>query len=277
MDVHDHQGGRGPDPRRRRRQGAALLGQEARRRQASRSSPTTGSPRARSRAMSPSTARQVGRLQGEALLKAMGDKANGGQIVMMNGDPTDPNAAWFKQGALSVLKGKVKIGKVVRHRRVAPGERPRQHVRRHRRPRRRPHRRRLAANDGLAAGVISALKAAEVRPLPPITGQDADLEAVQRIVKGEQYMTVYKPFKPEADAAAAMAVALGRGEKLDGIATRHGRQPHHRGHPGRPAHPGLRDRRQHQGHAGQGRHVHHRPDLHPQARGPPASKAGLTR
>ncbi|CAM5737144.1 hypothetical protein SALBM311S_04131 [Streptomyces alboniger] len=53
----------------------------------------------------------VGRLQGEALLKAMGAKASSSQIVMMNGATIDPNAGWFKRGALSVLQGKVKIGK----------------------------------------------------------------------------------------------------------------------------------------------------------------------
>ncbi len=53
----------------------------------------------------------VGRLQGEALVKAMGPKADGGQIVMMNGATTDPNADWYKRGALSALEGKVRIGK----------------------------------------------------------------------------------------------------------------------------------------------------------------------
>lgn len=76
----------------------------------------------------------------------------------------------------------------------------------------------LAANDSLGA-VVSALNASAVRPLPPVTGQDADLAAVQRIVQGSQYMTIYKPFKPAADAAAEMAVALGRDEPIDSIAT----------------------------------------------------------
>ncbi|MBZ4018572.1 substrate-binding domain-containing protein [Streptomyces purpurogeneiscleroticus] len=165
-------------------------------------------------------ARQVGRLQAHALLEAMGhEAANGRQIVMMNGDPSDPNTIQFKKGALSVLKGAVRIGKAY----DTVGWRPENAnanmsgaiaalgadsidgV--------------YAANDGLARGVISALKAAKIKPLPPVTGQDAELAAVQRIVSGEQYMTVYKPFRPEADAAAEMAVALGRGEKLDRIAT----------------------------------------------------------
>lgn len=54
---------------------------------------------------------EVGRLQGTALLKAMGDRETGDQIVMMNGDPSDPNAVSFKAGALSVLKGRVEIAK----------------------------------------------------------------------------------------------------------------------------------------------------------------------
>ncbi|MFM9457618.1 sugar ABC transporter substrate-binding protein [Streptomyces europaeiscabiei] len=161
----------------------------------------------------------VGRLQGEALLKAMGDKADGGQIVMMNGATTDPNADWFKRGALSVLEDKVRIGKSY----DTVGWRPENAyvnmsgaisalgadnidgV--------------LAANDSLADAVVSALNASAVRPLPPITGQDADLAAVQRIVQGSQYMTIYKPFKPAADAAVEMAVALGRDESIDTIAT----------------------------------------------------------
>ncbi len=162
---------------------------------------------------------QVGRLQGEALLKAMGDKADRKTVVMMNGDPTSPNAAWFRKGALSVISGKVKIGRSYdtlgwstenAHANMsaaitALGPDRIGGV--------------LAANDAMASGVISAFKKAGVRKLPPVTGQDADLEAVRRIVDGEQYMTVYKPFPAEASAAAAMAVAVGRGDDPRDVAT----------------------------------------------------------
>ncbi|MFI7413711.1 sugar ABC transporter substrate-binding protein [Streptomyces sp. NPDC049627] len=154
---------------------------------------------------------QVGRLQGEALLQAM---AGRGQIVMMNGDPTSANAAWFRRGALSVIAGKLKVARSYdtvawsaddAHANMsaaiaALGADRIDGV--------------LAANDSIAAGAIAALKKAGVRKLPPVTGQDADLDALQRIVKGEQYMTVYKPFTEEAAAAADMAVALGRGEDV---------------------------------------------------------------
>ncbi|MFG3497792.1 sugar ABC transporter substrate-binding protein [Streptomyces sp. NPDC047928] len=162
---------------------------------------------------------RVGRLQGEALLRALGDKADGGRIVMMNGAPTDSNSAWFKKGALSVLQGKVRIEKAYDTAEWRPlnahinmsgaiaslGADRIDGV--------------YSANDGLASGIISALKSAKIRPLPPVTGQDAELAAIQRIVAGEQYMTVYKPFALEADATAEMAVALARGETADSLAT----------------------------------------------------------
>ncbi|MFJ9712775.1 sugar ABC transporter substrate-binding protein [Streptomyces sp. NPDC101234] len=162
---------------------------------------------------------QVGTLQGQALLEAMHAPTKDRTIVMMNGDPTSPNAAWYRRGALSVLRGKVRIGRSydtpgwstdnananMSAAISALGPDRIDGV--------------LAANDSMAAGVISALKSAHVRRLPPVTGQDADLDAVQRIINGEQSMTVYKSFRAEAEAAAAMAVALGRGEKLHTIAT----------------------------------------------------------
>lgn len=162
---------------------------------------------------------QVGRLQGEAILKAMEERGDGRTVVMMNGDPSSANAAWFRSGALSVISGKAKIARSYDTAGWSPenahanmsaaisalGADRISGV--------------VAANDAIAAGVISAFKNAGVKDLPPITGQDADLEAVRRIVKGEQYMTVYKPFEKEAAAAAAMAVALGRGEDARDVST----------------------------------------------------------
>lgn len=162
---------------------------------------------------------QVGRLQGEALLKAMDERGRGRTVVMMNGDPSSANAGWFRAGAMSVISGKAKIARTYETAGWSPenahanmsaaisalGSDRIDGV--------------LAANDAIAAGVISAFKRAGVRDLPPITGQDADLEAVRRIVQGEQYMTVYKPFEKEAAAAAAMAVAVGRGEGAGDVAT----------------------------------------------------------
>lgn len=159
---------------------------------------------------------EVGKVQGEALLKALGGKAKDGDIVMMNGAVTDPNAAQFKKGAHSVLDGKVNVGREFDTKEWSPdnananmesaisalGKKKIIGV--------------YSANDGMAGGIITAMKAAGIDV--PVTGQDAELAAVQRILTGEQFMSIYKPYPQEADVAAKMAVALAKGEKLDSIA-----------------------------------------------------------
>lgn len=161
---------------------------------------------------------EVGRVQGQALLDELGPKAKDGDIVMMNGAITDPNAALFKKGAKSVLDGKVTIGKEYDTKEWKPenananmegaisalGKDKIVGV--------------YSANDGMAGGIITALKGAGLSPLPPVTGQDAELAGVQRIVAGEQFMSVYKPYPTEASIAAEMAVAVAKGDSLDSIA-----------------------------------------------------------
>jgi D-xylose transport system substrate-binding protein len=70
-----------------------------------------------------------------------------------------------------------------------------------------------AANDGTAGGVIAAAKAAkfDLSKLA-LTGQDASLAGIQSILAGDQYLTIYKAIKPEAEKAASLAVALANGE-----------------------------------------------------------------
>ena len=70
-----------------------------------------------------------------------------------------------------------------------------------------------AANDGTASGAISAMRAAGMDPVPPVTGQDAELAAIQRIVAGDQHMTVYKRISQQATLGAKIAVQLLRGEE----------------------------------------------------------------
>ncbi|MHC3469576.1 sugar ABC transporter substrate-binding protein [Streptomyces sp. 7R007] len=159
----------------------------------------------------------VGKTQGEALLKALGSKAKSGKIVMMNGSSTDPNAAQFKKGALSVLQGKVNIGKSYDTKDWKPenananmeaaisalGKKNIIGV--------------YSANDGMAGGIITALKAAGISNVP-VTGQDAELAAVQRIITGTQYMSVYKPYPTEANTVAELAVDIAQGKDLSSVA-----------------------------------------------------------
>jgi D-xylose transport system substrate-binding protein len=161
---------------------------------------------------------EVGRVQGTALLESLGDAAKP-TVVMMHGAITDPNAALFKKGAKSVLDGKVTYGKEYDTKEWKPenananmegaitalGKDKIAGV--------------YSANDGMAGGIIQALKSAGLSKLPPVTGQDAELAGVQRILTDEQFMSVYKPYPQEGIVAAEMAVALAKGEKLDSIAT----------------------------------------------------------
>jgi D-xylose transport system substrate-binding protein len=70
----------------------------------------------------------------------------------------------------------------------------------------------VAANDGTGGGAISAFKAAGTNPVPPVTGNDAELAAIQRIVNGDQYNTINKPIKIVASAAAEAAYQLLQGK-----------------------------------------------------------------
>jgi D-xylose transport system substrate-binding protein len=157
---------------------------------------------------------RVGQLQGEALLKELqkGGDAKRGPIMMINGSPTDPNAGQFKKGAHSVLDGKVDIGKEFDTPDWSPDKAQTEAEQAITSLGKDKIIGIYSANDGMAAGISAAVQDAGISPVPPMTGQDAQLDGIQRIVAGQQTMTVYKAIKPEAEAAAAMAVALLQGK-----------------------------------------------------------------
>jgi D-xylose transport system substrate-binding protein len=70
-----------------------------------------------------------------------------------------------------------------------------------------------AANDGLANAVIGVLKKHGMNGKVPVTGQDATVDGLRNILTGDQCLTVYKAIKPEAQAAANLAVSLYPGVK----------------------------------------------------------------
>ncbi|MBV6702003.1 sugar ABC transporter substrate-binding protein [Kitasatospora aureofaciens] len=156
---------------------------------------------------------KVGELQGQALVAAVGGKASAGEIFMINGSPTDPNAADFKAGAHSAIDGKLKIGKEFDTPQWDPNTANQEAAAAITAIGANNVVGAYSANDGMAAGVATALKAAGISV--PLTGQDAQLDAIQRILAGTQTMTIYKPFKPETDTAGEMAVALASGKALD--------------------------------------------------------------
>ncbi len=158
---------------------------------------------------------QVGRLQGEALLTAMQKlgKTDNPTVVMINGSPTDNNASLFKRGVHTVLDGQVNIAKEYDTPDWSP-DKAQQEMEQALTALNNQVDGVYAANDGTAGGAIAAMKAAGLNPLPPVTGQDAELAAIQRILVGEQYMTVYKAIRPEAEVTAELAFTLCQGETL---------------------------------------------------------------
>jgi D-xylose transport system substrate-binding protein len=158
----------------------------------------------------------VGEQQATALSERLAEEGSPqGPIVMINGDPQDNNAKLFNQGATSVFEDEgVEIAeeydtpdwlpenaqREMDQAIAALGEDGFEGV--------------YAANDGTAGGAIAAMKGAGIDPASkPTTGQDAELAAVQRILAGEQYVTVYKPIKTLAENAAEVAVAVANGEE----------------------------------------------------------------
>jgi D-xylose transport system substrate-binding protein len=77
----------------------------------------------------------------------------------------------------------------------------------------------VAANDGTGGGAIAAFKAAGVSPVPPVTGNDATIAALQLIISGDQYNTISKPSEIVAAAAANVAVKLLKGETVEAKTT----------------------------------------------------------
>ncbi len=157
---------------------------------------------------------KIGELQAQYLL----DRAPKGNYVLIGGSPTDNNATLLHDGQMNVLKpavarGDIKIIADLPSKEWLPKEAMNnmenaltqannkvQAV--------------VAANDGTAGGVVQALEEQKLAGKVLVSGQDADLAALQRIVQGTQTMTIYKPIKPLADAAAEAAVKLARGEKV---------------------------------------------------------------
>jgi D-xylose transport system substrate-binding protein len=158
---------------------------------------------------------KVGKLQATSLVdKLKKDGKTSGSLVMINGAPTDNNAKLFKEGAHSVIDSSgFKVAKEYDTPDWSPDKAQSEMEQAITALGKTGFVGVYAANDGNAGGAIAAMKSNGVDPKKlPITGQDAELAGIQRIVAGEQYMTVYKAIKPEAEAAATLAVSLLQGK-----------------------------------------------------------------
>ncbi|BDZ45180.1 sugar ABC transporter substrate-binding protein [Naasia aerilata] len=157
---------------------------------------------------------RIGELQGEAFAKAVEETPGDTGVLMVNGSPTDPNAIQFRQGAESRID---EAGLTVLASFDTPDWSPDQAQNWVAAQITRFGPRIVgiyAANDGTAGGAIAALKAANVAPMPVVSGQDAELAGIQHIVAGDQYLTIYKAMRKQAELAAEAAVALVNGDPV---------------------------------------------------------------
>lgn len=160
---------------------------------------------------------RVGQLQAQTLVSKLKSEGKGnGTIVMINGSPTDNNAHLFKQGALSVFNTSgLKIGKSYDTPDWSPDQAQSEMTQAITALGKNGFVGDYNANDGTAGGAIAAMTSQGINPSTiPSTGQDAELAAIQRILAGTQYMTVYKAVTPEAQAAGEAAVALAQGKPI---------------------------------------------------------------
>jgi D-xylose transport system substrate-binding protein len=157
---------------------------------------------------------KIGEMQAEYALKRIPK----GNYVLIGGAPTDNNALLLRKGQMNVLKPAIDRGdiKVISDQfakewradealRITEDALTKtgndiQAI--------------VASNDGTAGGAISALPSSLVGKVL-VTGQDAQLDAVQRIAEGRQTMTIYKPIQPLAFSAVEAAIKLAKGEKVD--------------------------------------------------------------
>jgi D-xylose transport system substrate-binding protein len=157
---------------------------------------------------------KVGEMQATAITKLVPK----GNYVLIEGSDTDNNAHLFKKGQMNILKPLVDKGDIkivydqftkewnpanalanMENALTANSNKVDAVV---------------AANDGTGGGVIQALTAQGLAGKVPVSGQDAELAACQRIVEGTQTMTVYKPIKDLATKAAQLAIKIANGEDV---------------------------------------------------------------
>jgi D-xylose transport system substrate-binding protein len=158
---------------------------------------------------------KVGELQAETLAKKLKeDGSASGPIIMINGDPADPNAALFKKGAHNGFDA---AGVTVAKEYDTPGWSAENAQREAQQAITALGNNGFAgiyaANDDTGGGAIAALKGAGLNPEEvPVTGQDATVAGLQRILAGQQYMTVYKEIGPQAKVSAEIALDLAEGK-----------------------------------------------------------------
>ncbi|MGR4870592.1 D-xylose ABC transporter substrate-binding protein [Variovorax sp. LARHSF232] len=160
---------------------------------------------------------EVGRMQAREVFKL----APKGNYVFIKGSPTDPNANFLRAGAQEVVDAAVKKGdiKIVGDE-YTDGWKPevaQKNMEQILTKNANKVDAVVAANDGTAGGVVAALSAKGIRGIP-VSGQDADFAALNRVALGTQTVSVWKDSRELGKEAASAAVALAAGKPVENAA-----------------------------------------------------------
>jgi D-xylose transport system substrate-binding protein len=160
---------------------------------------------------------KVGELMAQGALK----QKSSGNFILLGGDKSDQNAIWVREGMRNIVDPLVKEGKVKIVYDIFvedwSGDNAYQEIKRYLNLSGSVPDAIVSAYDGLSTGAIDALESNKVSlvDFPAISGQNAELEACQNIVKGKQTMTVYKPLKSLAKEVAVLAIKIAKEETIE--------------------------------------------------------------
>lgn len=162
--------------------------------------------------------KEVGRMQAAAVQKVMPK----GNYVMIKGSPTDPNANFLREGQGEVLAAAIKSGDIkIVGEEYTEGWKPevaQKNMEQILTKNAGKVDAVVASNDGTAGGVVAALTAKGLKGVP-VSGQDGDHAALNRVALGTQTVSVWKDARDLGREAASAAVALGAGKKVPGSTT----------------------------------------------------------
>ncbi|MFK5980541.1 MAG: substrate-binding domain-containing protein [Rhizobiaceae bacterium] len=159
----------------------------------------------------------VGRLMAKEMLKVK----DSGNFAFIKGDPGDPNATFLFQGIMEVLKPNMDAGKIKNvGEAFSDGWKP-ENAQRNMEQMLTANDNKIDAviseNDGMAGGVVAALAAQGMAGSVPVTGQDGDLAALNRVAIGTQLVSVWKDSRALGKVAAEAALMLANGKALKDI------------------------------------------------------------
>ncbi len=159
---------------------------------------------------------EVGRMQARAVLEA----APSGRYVMIKGSPTDPNADFLRGGQQEVLQAAIDVGDIeIVGEAYTDGWLPANAQRNMEQILTATNNgvdAVVASNDGTAGGVVAALTAQGMQGIP-VSGQDGDHAALNRVALGTQTVSVWKDARDLGDAAARIAVTLAAGAPMKAV------------------------------------------------------------